>query len=263
MTEKVEETIIESSDQAIMISGESGTGKSMSLRNLGKKYLGDGEYEPDLTNQKRWMYLNCEAGKKLPFRNNFDTYKITDPWQVHQGVEYAGTSGKHDGVVIDTLTFLMEMFESKYIYGLADGRAAWNHFQQYFKKLMQEKVPLSGLPIIFLAHTADNLDEKKMEIKTAVPIKGALKSNGIEAYFSTVVSTKKISINELSKYGSKLLHYTDLEKELGYKHVFQTTPTKETIGDRIRAPWEMFDRSETYIDNDAAMLLHRLNEYYK
>jgi ABC-type lipoprotein export system ATPase subunit len=41
-------------DQLVLIAGESGSGKSASLINL--------------PNHERVMYLNCEAGKKLPFR---------------------------------------------------------------------------------------------------------------------------------------------------------------------------------------------------
>ena len=37
-------------------------------------------------------------------------------------------------------------------------------------------------------------------MKTSVPIKGALKNNGVEAYFSTVVAAKKVSISDLEKY---------------------------------------------------------------
>ena len=42
-------------DHLVLISGKSATGKSMCLRNLSNV-----------------LYLNCEAGKKLPFKpNNF------------------------------------------------------------------------------------------------------------------------------------------------------------------------------------------------
>ena len=50
---------------------------------------------------------------------------------------------------------------------------------------MQEKVVLFNKPTIITAHVKDELDEVKHEMKTKVPIKGSLKNNGVEAYFST------------------------------------------------------------------------------
>jgi len=117
--------------------------------------------------------------------------------------------------------------------------------------------------VIITAHVKDELDEKAMEIKTSVPIKGSLKNNGVEAYFSTVVAAKKMTLKELAGYSSALLNITDEEKDLGYKHVFQTRPTKNTVGERIRSPMGLFDKSQTYMDNDAQTLLDHLTAFYR
>ena len=240
----------EINEQLVLVSGESGSGKSASLRNI--------------PNQDRWMFLNAESGKRLPFKNNFKTFKVTDPYQVYEGFDHATANpDKWDGIIVDTITFLMEMYESVYIVGSANTQKAWGDMFQYFKNLMQEKVVLFGKPVIFLAHTRTELDEKAMEMKTQVPIKGSLKNNGIEAYFSTVVSTKKVPLTELEKYGSKLLTITEEERELGFKHVFQTRLTKQTTGERIRSPMGMFSKEETYIDNDVWALLGHLHQYYQ
>lgn len=240
---------IESSDQLILISGFSGTGKSAALRNI--------------RNQEDWLYLVTEAGKRLPFKNKFQSFKITDPYQVHEAFDHGAASPEIKGIAVDSVTFLMDMFETQYVLPSANTMKAWGDFSQFFKIMLQEKVPLFNRPTIFTAHVLDVLDEKAMEMKTSVPVKGSLKNNGIEAYFSTVVAAKKITIKELEAYGSKLLTITDEEKELGYKHVFQTRPTKTTIGERIRSPMGMFDKSETYIDNDAQLLLDHLDKFYK
>lgn len=240
-------------DQLVLIVGESTSGKSASLRNLG---------EGDPEKQKRWMYLNCEAGKRLPFRNKFDSYTITDPYQVFEGFDVIQGNAAYDGIILDTLTFLMDMYESNYVLGSANTMAGWSNYQQFFKQLMQDKVAKCDKAVLFLAHTREDLDEKKMEMKSSVPIKGALKNNGIEAYFSTVVAAKKVAIKELEKYGSDLLTITDMERELGYKHVFQTQITKTTTGERIRSPMGMFTPAQTYMDNDAALLLKHLHDYY-
>jgi len=235
-------------DQLVLIAGESGTGKSASLMNL--------------PSHERVMYFNCEAGKRLPFKNKFQNFTITDPYQVHEGFDHALNNPSIDIVITDTLTFLMDMFESQYVLPATNTMEAWGQFAQYFKTLMQEKVASSDKAVIFLAHTSSTYDEKSMLMRSSVPIKGSLKNNGIEAYFSTVVATKKMSLKDLEPYGSDLLHITPQDEMLGFKHVFQTQLTKNTIGERIRSPMGMFSVAETYIDNDAGQLLKHLQAYY-
>ena len=109
---------------------------------------------------------------------------------------------------------------------------------------------------------SEDTNSRSCEMKTSVPIKGALKGNGVEAYFSTLVSAKKVEIKLLEKYGSDLLVITDEERELGYKHVFQTRPTKTTTGERIRSPMGLFSREQTYMDNDVQLLLDHLTAFY-
>lgn len=240
-------------NQMALIVGESTTGKSASLRNIG-----DG----DPVKQARWAYLNCESGKRLPFRNKFSELIITDPYTVWEAFDGVTGHEDFDGIITDTLTFLMDMFESQYVLGSANTMQGWSNYQQFFKTLMQDKVAKCDKAVLFLAHTREDLDEKKMEMKSSVPVKGALKNNGIEAYFSTVVACKKVSIKELEKYNSNLLTITDEDEELGFKHVFQTRITKSTTGERIRSPMGLFTRDQTYMDNDAALLLKHLHDYY-
>lgn len=88
--------------QLVLISGASATGKSASLRNL--------------RNQEKWFYLGVEAGKPLPFKNSFKDLKIEDPYQVFEAFDYATSNPDEcNGIIIDSLTFLMDMFESQYV----------------------------------------------------------------------------------------------------------------------------------------------------
>jgi hypothetical protein len=241
--------ISEPNDQLVLVVGYSATGKSASLRNI--------------KNQDKWLYLNTEAGKRLPFRNQFQSFRITDPYQVHEAFDHGTNKPEVEGIIVDSLTFLMDMYETQYVIPSTNTMKAWGEFAQFYKVLMQEKVTLFGKPTIFTAHVVDTLDEKNMEMRTSVPVKGSLKNNGLEAYFSTVVSTKKVPIKEMEKFGSKLLTITDEERELGFKHVFQTRPTKTTTGERIRSPMGMFSKEQTYVDNDTQILLDHLKAFYK
>ncbi len=231
-----------------MIGGYSSSGKSAALRNI--------------RNQERWWYFNTEAGKRLPFQNTFNTFRISDPYQVWEGFDAATGKADVDGIIVDSITFLLDMFESMYIRPSTNGQKAWGDFSDFIKVLLQQKVVLFGKPVIFTAHILDVYDETSMTMKSHIPVKGSLKNNGIEAYFSTVVEATKLPLKELENFKSDLLNIDEEDEILGFKHVFQTRITKATTGRRIRSPMGLFSRDQTYIDNDVQILLDHLKAFY-
>jgi AAA domain len=235
-------------DHLVLIGGKSATGKSASLMQI--------------SNPEGVMYLNCEAGKRLPFKAKFKQYTITDPLQVIEAFDAAAAKEDIHTIVVDSLTYLMDMYESIYVYNNANGQKAWGDFAQYFKTLMQDKVASSTKRVIFTAHTADSINKIEMNMETAVPVKGSLKNNGIESYFSCVIATKKVTLKDLKGYESPYLNITPEEEALGFKYVFQTKITKETVNERLRGPLGLFDTKETFIDNNIQLVLDRLEEYY-
>lgn len=250
----------EVNDNLVLICGSSAAGKSASLRNI--------------KDQQGVVYLNCESGKKLPFPNKFASFTITDPYQVHELFDHLAANNneithpqlgklvKVHTVIIDSITFLMDMYESVHVLGSRDTMKAWGEFAQFFKNLMQDKVANSTCNVIFTAHTLTILNENDMVMETKVPIKGALKNNGVEAYFSCVVAAKKVPVKALKEYSSDLLAITDEEQALGFKYVFQTKLTKDTVNERIRSPMGLFTTNQTFMDNDVAKLLSHLHDYY-
>ena len=235
-------------DNLILICGKSATGKSAALMGL--------------KNPEGVMYLNCEAGKKLPFRSKFKEFTITDPLQVYEAFDHAETDPSIHTIVVDSLTFLMEMYESVYVVNSANTMAAWGSYAQFCKNLMQQYVARSTKNVIFTAHTKSDLNEAEMVMETYVPIKGALKGVGLESFFSVIIATKKVPLKTLKDYTSPLLTITPEEEALGYKHVFQCRITKDSVNERLRGPLSMFDTAETFIDNNAQLVLDRLHEYY-
>lgn len=234
----------------VLIVGKSGTGKSASLRTL-KDPAGV-------------IYLNCEAGKELPFASKFKKKTITDPRQIPAIITEAE---KHDSVhtiVIDTITFMMDMYESQLVVapGVKDTMKAWSNYAQFWKRLMQETVAASSKNIIMLAHTMDVLNEGEGVMETLVKIKGSVMNQGVEAYFCNVISCKKMPVKALEDYQNDLLEVTPEEEAIGYKYVYQTKLTKNTVHERIRGPLGLWDTKETYIDNDAQKVLDRLHSYY-
>jgi len=235
-------------DNLVLIVGKSATGKSASLRAL--------------QNQEGVMYLNCENNKKLPFKTKFNQYTVTDPEQVREGIIAAEGMDNIHTIVIDTLTYMMDMYESVHVLPSTNTMQAWGNYAQFLKTLMSQQVAASTKNIIFLAHTMDVLNEAEMVNETLVKVKGSLMNIGVESFFSTVVATKKVPIKKLEGYGSPLLNITPQEESLGFKYVFQTLLTKETVNERIRSSIGMWEDKETYIDNDAQLVINRLHEYY-
>lgn len=235
-------------DNLVLLGGKSATGKSASLMGL--------------ANPEGVMYLNCEAGKKLPFRAKFKQYTITDPLQIYEAFDAAENMPDVHTIVVDSLTYLMDMYESVYVINSSNTMQAWGQFAQYFKNLMQQYVARSTKNVIFIAHTLDTMNESEMVMETKVPVKGAVKNNGVESYFSVVIASKKVQIKHLKEYGSPLLNITPEEEALGYKYVFQTKLTKDTVNERLRGPLGLFETKETFIDNNMQLVLNRLHEYY-
>lgn len=85
-----------------MVCGVSGSGKSASLRNL-KPANGV-------------LYLNAEASKKLPFAESKDFVepkKALKAKEFLQAIAQAESMPHIHTIVIDTVSFLMDMFESQ------------------------------------------------------------------------------------------------------------------------------------------------------
>lgn len=236
---------------SLLICGESGAGKSMSL------------YE--MRDREDVLYLNCEGGKPLPFKNKFKNKVITDPEDILdmlEQLEELGSENPFNFVVIDTISFMMDMFETIHVLPARDTQKMWGQYAQFFKRLITQSSKVDAF-FIYLGHLDRQLDEEAGMFRTSVPVKGALAKKGLEAYFTTVINVSKEPIRELQKSPNSMLNITEEDEELGFKHVFQTRTTKKTLGDRIRSPMGMWKKEELYIDNNLAPVIKRLIEYYE
>lgn len=235
-------------DHLVLIGGKSAAGKSAALMQL--------------QHPEGVMYLNCENGKKLPFKSHFKEFTITDPLQVYEAFDAAETMPEVHTIVVDTVTYLMDMYENLYVLNSANSMKSWGEYGQYLKRLMQQYVAKSTKNVIFLAHTSDILNETDMIMETMVKVKGSIMNVGVESFFSTVISCKKMPLSKLKNYSSPLLNITPEEEMLGFKYVFQTRLTKETVNERMRSSLGMWTTNETYIDNNVQLVLDRLHQYY-
>lgn len=245
----------------ILLVGKAAAGKSHSL-----KWLKDPE---------KVAYMNCESAKYLPFRSKFKEQIITDPKSQLIGKGnlldmIAAHPEKFHTVVIDTLTALMDLFETKYVKTATNTQQAWGDYSDFFINLMNQKVPelvKAGINVIILAHTADRVNEENFTLDTIVPVKGAIGKRGVEAFFNDIVACKKLTISSLEgelkdRANSPMLNITDNERDLGYKHVIQTRLTKDTVNERIRSPEDLWAINETFIDGNIQTVLDRMDEFY-
>jgi hypothetical protein len=232
----------------VLLCGKSATGKSASLQMLDKP--------------EGVMYLNCENNKKLPFKSKFQEFTITDPTDVPDAIDSVQDNDKVHTIVIDSLTYLMDMFESTKVLTSPNTMKAWGEYAQFMKNMMAQNVANSNKNIIFIAHTSDIFNENEMVNETMVKVKGSLMNTGVESYFSTVIGCKKVPLKRLEDYKSPMLSYNDEEKLLEYKYVYQTKLTKDTVNERIRSPMRMWETQETFIDNNLQHILDRLHDYY-
>ena len=242
---------METNDHLILVSGKSATGKSASLL--------------DMVKPAGLMYLNCENGKKLPFKNVFKALTVTDANMVYQAFREAEGMADIHTIVVDTLTYLMDLYESTRVLTAEDTMKAWGQYAQYMKVLMSQVVAKSTKNVVFLAHTSDVLNKSEMVNETIVKVKGSLMNQGIESFFTTVISTKKMALSNFSDINAKspLFNISEEDKLTGFKYVFQTRLTKDTVNERIRSPMGMWPINETYIDNNLQNVIDRLHEYYK
>lgn len=235
-------------DNLVLIGGKSATGKSASLMGIDKP--------------EGVMYLNCENNKKLPFKSKFKEYTVIDPYQIYEAFDKAEEMADVHTIVIDSLTYMMDMYETVHVLTATNTMKAWGQYAQFLKRLMSQYVAKSTKNVVFLAHTSDVINEAEMINETLVKVKGSIMNEGVESFFSTVLSAKKIDLKKLEGYGSDLLTITPEEEALGFKYVYQTRLTKDTVNERMRSSLGMWDVKETFIDNNIQLVITRLQEYY-
>ena len=201
--------------------------------------------------------------KEIPFRHKFQEHKISDPKVIFNSIHSINEKQLPiEGIIIDTITFMMDQFKSKHVLTSADGFGAWEQYGEFFRNLIQDKVVNYPGTVIMTAHTETIFDKEARAKVTRIPVSGSLAKNGLEAFFTINLSAKKLPIDEVEKYKNPLLTVTEDERLTGVKNVFQTRLTPDTIGERIRSPKGMWAPEFTYIDNDIAKVMEYLDQYY-
>lgn len=231
----------------VLIMGKPNSGKSTSLRNL--------------ANQDKMVYFNTDL-KELPFRDRFlANVEIADAMDILAYINEVEANPNAEGAVLDTITFLMSMYERQYVVGAADGRAAWGDYGNFYRDFIHT-IKAGTKDYAILAHEDSFLNEQTMQMESRVPVKGSVGRTGVEADFTTILSAKELPIKALEGHENDLLNITDEEREDGVKRVFCTRITEAYRGEKMRSAMDLWSRKELYIDNDLNQVFARLREYY-
>ena len=233
----------------IMIMGKPNSGKSTSLRNMPQ---GD------------MVYLNADL-KAVPFKDRFMlNVEIADAKDVLDYIDEIEQNGDVKGAALDTISFLMAMYERQYVTpyaGTKTGQSAWGDYGNFYRDFIH-RIKSGSKSYVIMAHEDSTVNETTMMWESKVPVKGAVGRTGVEADFTTILSAKQMPLSKLKGYENDLLHITDEEKEDGVKYVFQTRINKDTTGEKMRAGMGLWNRNELFIDNDVTLVFDRLNEFY-
>lgn len=236
-------------NRTIMIAGAANTGKSTALRNL--------------KDRASYAYLNADD-KALPIggaKAFLTNQRITDPTVIQDYYRQLETEPKCKGIILDTITYLMAAYERKVVDVSNEGFEAWKHYNHFYKEL-NDLIKDSQKTQIIMAHTNTELNTQSMNMEAKILVKGSAGKTGIESDHTLIVTTKQMPIAKLKEYNTPLLTYSPQEELTGMKYVFSTILTKESIGDRTRAPLDFWSIDEIYIDNDIQIVLDRMDEFY-
>jgi hypothetical protein len=230
----------------VLVMGKPNTGKTTSLRNLP---------------QEQMVYLNADL-KETPFRDKFmASVEIADAYDVLNNIDEIEQTNDVKGAVLDTITFLMAMYERQYVINSVNTQAAWGAYGNFYRDLIH-KIKAGTKDYAIMAHEDTVVNEETATFEAKVPIKGAVGKIGVEADFTTVLATKQMPVKKLEAFENDLLHITDEEREDGVKYVFVTRVTKDTAGSKMRSAMGLWNRNELYIDNDLKQVFDRLKSYY-
>lgn len=210
----------------VLVYGNSGSGKSSSLRNL---------------NFDSTILINIE-GKMLPIRGASKMRQKVPKnlMEVKVAIKEAVEDDTVDTIVFDSIT----MFGDNILYpekvrDVADSRSGWLDYRDEVAAML-EYCKKSGKNFIFVALAMDVLNDKEAVMKTVPAIQGSMK-NSLSSHFTIVLKTDVLT------------------EDGNLRYVLQTNKTAKDKDNEVKTPFGMFD--DLYIDNDITLVLNAINEY--
>ena len=215
----------------ILLVGNTGSGKSTSLRNLPLE---------------KTVYINTE-GKFLPFKGSSKLHsniKLVDPDEMIQGMDWIEEQDDVKCVVIDSFSMLMDMWYMKHIAN-ADPRKTqqlWGEYKNFGMEVIL-KMKASKKFYIMTGLMAESTDKFGVVDSQFCKVQGSL-AKAVEAHFTVVA-------------------FTDVVEEKGklpeYKIILGKTAGRPLV--TAKAPFDFLDGKKELDDNDIMVLVKEVLEY--
>ena len=136
-----------SNNKIVLVMGPPSTGKTTSLLKM--------------ANTPGVVYINTDL-KAVPFKitkGGMKHIEVSDPMDIHRAIEQIEGMDDVHTVVLDTVTYLMEQYESQYVQTSDDTRAAWGGYSNFYRTFMHE-IKAGTKNYIILSHQASDFNER-------------------------------------------------------------------------------------------------------
>lgn len=216
----------------VLIIGESGSGKSTSMRNLP---------------MDKTIWLNTEK-KSLPFKGQSKLHTnviLKDPDEMIEGMEWIEKQDDVEYVVLDSFTMLMDMFYMKHI-ATAEAKKtmqAWGEYKTFGMRVL-EKIKSSNKFYIVTALTQTMMDRFGAPEKEVAKVQGSL-SGMVESHFTVVAHT---NVAQDAK-----------TKELSFGYVLGKTNERPLVS--AKAPFDFLSGTKMVDENDVTTLTNEITSY--
>lgn len=238
------------SNHILLVVGKPSEGKSHALQHF--------------RNPETVGYLNCDR-KNLPFNAKKTKFlaniTVSDPEDILEYVDAFEEKEELKIGVIDTITDLMKTFKIDTIDEAADTRTAWGNYQKFYNKLIS-RLKNSSKTWVILAHVEHHFDETKEEDVSNLVLQGGASKAPISDFTVVVEADSRTISGKIKKVQNDYFQISPIEKIKGIKYYFVTMRTKSHPGTLARSADDMYDISETLIDNNVQHVLDIMDEYY-
>lgn len=222
------------------ICGEAGSGKSTGLAHI--------------KNQHKWLYLNCETNKALPFPHTFQERTIVNPLELATWLAKAVASPKIEGIIIDTLTGWLSALETS-CNRRFDGYEVWNEYKREVLKVFQDCLAKCEKPVFILTHVKQTTNMRGRPTMQ-IPVQGSLRDLKIENFFTNILYSDVLDAEDVSEYKNPYLVPDEDDEETYY--VYQTRKCSSGLGANVRSTKTLWTKDETFIANNCQVVLDKM-----
>ena len=207
------------------------------------------------------LYIIAEIGLKRPaFATGCTIVELVDPASLSAVIEEQLATGKFNALIVDTYSSVLSRYESDHVITSSNTQDAWGKYGQFHIQSIGylSELANSGYNVVVLNHKQDLVDKDGNVTRSTLPIKGALKSVGIEATFNMMLQVSIIDPAIAAAYPNPALIITDRQKRRGRAHCFQLEAEDGDLNPLIKIPDGLYEDDPMYVNANVLDLIKRL-----